>query len=82
MQVFYALKKLIEAMNEPSSLTDEQVMKTMSTTESMREQLKNHLKGLSRHPLSANRDVASAQEMETPSLDDLQSLIDELLQDR
>ncbi|MEQ9668733.1 hypothetical protein [Coleofasciculus sp. G2-EDA-02] len=85
MQVFYALKKLIEAMNEPSSLTDEQVTQIMSKTESKREQLKAHLKGLiqrSRHKSSAKGEAASTQETDTPSLDDLQSLIDELLQDR
>jgi chemosensory pili system protein ChpA (sensor histidine kinase/response regulator) len=81
MQVFYALKKLIRAMNEPSGLTDEQVTQILSTTESMREQLKDHLKELSRQPSSANLDTASAEETEVLSLDDLQSLIDELLQD-
>ncbi|MEQ9000111.1 MAG: hypothetical protein RID53_26820 [Coleofasciculus sp. B1-GNL1-01] len=84
MQVFYALKKLIDGMKEPSNLTDEQVTHIIATTESMREQLKDHLKGLiqrSRHQSSANLDTESAPETEALSIDDLQSLIDELLQD-
>jgi len=84
MQVFYALKKLIDGMKEPSSLTDKQVTQIIATTESMREQLKDHLKGLiqrSRHQSSANLDTESAPETEALSIDDLQSLIDELLQD-
>jgi len=82
MQVFYSLKKLIRAMNAPSNLTDDQVRHITSTTESMKEQLKDHLKGLSRHPSSAHREAVSTEETEILSLDDLQSLIDELLEDR
>lgn len=85
MEVFYIWKELIQAMNQPSNLTDEEVRQIIVTTQSMREQLKNHLKGLierSRQTTLTDVEAASVEKMETPSVEELQSLIDELLQER
>ncbi|MBE9129014.1 MULTISPECIES: hypothetical protein [unclassified Coleofasciculus] len=84
IQVFYTLKKLIEAMSESSGLTDEQVMQVMTEMESVRESLKIHLKELiyrSRQVNDSDKAVASDAADDVPTVDELQVLIDELLID-
>jgi chemosensory pili system protein ChpA (sensor histidine kinase/response regulator) len=84
MQVFYALKDLIEQLNEPYSLKDERAAQVMSEVELIKEAFIEHLKVLVKRSHSANQpEVASAPDSadDIPSLEDLQSLIDELLLD-
>jgi chemosensory pili system protein ChpA (sensor histidine kinase/response regulator) len=81
MQVFYALKQLIEPLNEPSGLTDDKVAQVMSEMELVRTALMNHLNWLVKQSRSANPSemaIASDSSDDLLSLEDLQSVIDEL----
>ena len=81
MELFYALKALIEPLREPSGLTDEQVAQIMSGIESVREALMAHLNVLVKrsHSASYSREVLmSDSEDDLPSLEDLETLIDNL----
>lgn len=84
MQVLYALKNLIEPLRESSSLTDERIAQVMSEIESIRNALMVHLNGLVRQSRSASHpEIAIASDLthDVPTLEDLESLIDELLLD-
>jgi len=81
MQVFDKLKRLIEQLEEPSGLSDDRATQVMSEIEPTRKALMAHLNWLVQQSHSANKpEVAiafdSADDM--TSLEDLESLIDDL----
>jgi chemotaxis protein histidine kinase CheA len=81
MQVFDKLKRLIEQLGEPSGLSDDRATQVMSEIEPTRKALMAHLNWLVQQSHSANKpEVAiafdSADDM--TSLEDLESLIDDL----
>ena len=90
IQVFYALKALIEQLREPSSLTHENTEKVMFEVKLTRKALMEHLNGLVRgSALSSSASLSrnsNASEIaivpdasdNIPSLEDLESVIDEL----
>jgi len=81
MQVFYTLKELIEPLNQPSGLTDEKVGQVMSEVESVRRALMAHLNVLVNQSHRANYSkiaLTSDSLDDIPSLEDLESLIDNL----
>ncbi|HAA28759.1 MAG TPA: hypothetical protein DCE56_15065 [Cyanobacteria bacterium UBA8553] len=81
MQVFYALKDLVGHLSESSGLTDEKAAQVMSEIEPVKESLIAHLNWLVKDSCPICRSeiaIASDSPEEIPSLDDLQSLIDEL----
>ena len=84
MQVFYALKELVGQLSESSGLTDEKAAQVMSEIEPVRDALMAHLNWLVNQSCPRSQlEVAIAPDSadEIPSLDDLQSLIDDLLLD-
>jgi chemosensory pili system protein ChpA (sensor histidine kinase/response regulator) len=81
MQVFYALKALIEPLKEPSSLANDKAQQVMSEIEPIQAALTAHLNRLikrSRHAYSSDMMIASDLGDKVPTLEDLQLLIDEL----
>jgi chemosensory pili system protein ChpA (sensor histidine kinase/response regulator) len=84
MEVFYTLNSLIEQLREPSSLTEAQAKQVMSEIELIREALMAHVNWLVKESRSANlREVPLLPDSADgiSSLEDLESLIDELLLD-
>jgi len=84
MQVFYTLNSLIEQLMEPSRLTEAQAKQVMSEIELIREALMAHVNWLVKESRTDNslevpRLPDSADDIS--SLEDLESLIDELLLD-
>ena len=84
MQVFYTLKELIEQLREPSGFKDDRAEQVMSQVELTRKALMAHLNWLVQQAHSTNSlEVAIApNEDEVYSLEDLESLIDNLSLDR
>jgi chemosensory pili system protein ChpA (sensor histidine kinase/response regulator) len=85
MQVFYTLKELIEQLREPSVLKDDKAKQVMSEVELTRKALMAHLNWLvkqSHHTNSLEVAIAPDIEDEVYSLEDLESLIDNLSLDR
>ncbi|HEY9631849.1 MAG TPA: hypothetical protein V6D14_00485 [Coleofasciculaceae cyanobacterium] len=81
MQVFYTLKELIEQLGEPSGLTDEKATQVISEIEPTRKALMAHLNCLIQRSHSGNHletAIASDLAEDVPSLEDLESLIDNL----
>ena len=84
MQVFYALKELIEPLREPSGLTEDKAKQVMSEIESVRKILMDHLNWLVKQSRGASHSsvaIAPESEDDLPSLEDLESVIDELSMD-
>jgi chemosensory pili system protein ChpA (sensor histidine kinase/response regulator) len=84
MQVFYALKALIEPLRESPGLTDEKAEQVMSEVELIRKALMEHLNFVVQRSRSADRTevaIASDSADNTSTLEDLESLIDELSMD-
>ncbi len=81
MQVFYALKELIESLRKPSCLTDEQTKQLMSEVELVKKALMEHLNELVQRSRRANpleMAITSEFDDDISSLEDLESIIDEL----
>jgi chemotaxis protein histidine kinase CheA len=81
IQVFYILKGLIEQLREPTSLTDDKAEQVISDLEPIRKTLMDHLHGLVHgSPNHKSSDVAIAPDLadDMCSLEDLESIIDEL----
>lgn len=84
MQVFYALKVLIDPLQEPSCLTNEKTQQVLSEVELTRKALMEHLNWIVQRSRHMNHDTAIAiaqdatQTDEVFSLEDLESVIDEL----
>lgn len=81
MQIFYALKELVGQLSESSDSLDEKAAQVMSEIEPVRESLRAHLNGLIKQSFPMSRTeiaIASDSADDIPSLDDLQSLIDDL----
>lgn len=84
MQVFYALKVLIDPLKEPSCLTNEKTQRVMSELEITRKALMEHLNWIVQRSRNMNHytEIAIAEDStltdEVFSLDDLESVIDEL----
>jgi chemosensory pili system protein ChpA (sensor histidine kinase/response regulator) len=81
MQVFHALKALIEPLKSPSSIREEQAQKVISEIEPIQKALMAHLNGLIKRSRNANSsDITFTADLEDeiPTLEDLQLLIDEL----
>lgn len=82
MQVFYTLKTLIEQLRDPAELTDAQAEQVISEIDLKRKALMEHLNGLVQRSRGANQpDVTPLQDFdddEACSLEDLESVIDEL----
>lgn len=82
MQVFYTLKRLIEQLREPAELTDAQAEQAIVEVELNRKAFMEHLNGLVQRSRAANRlNVTPLQgfaDDEACSLEDLESVIDEL----
>ncbi len=77
MQVFYTLKELVGQLGESSGLTDDQATQVMSEIEPVRAALMS-LVNQSSSISGSEVAIASDSPDEIPSLEDLQSLIDEL----
>lgn len=84
MQVFYDLKALIDPLKEPSCLTNEKTQQVLSEVELTRKALMEHLNWIvqrSRH-MNHYTEIAIAQDSTSTddlfSLEDLESVIDEL----
>lgn len=81
MQVFYTLKALIDQLREPSTVMDEKATQVISEIEPIRRVLMAHLNGLIQQShLKTRLEVAIASDSvdDFPSLEDLESVIDEL----
>jgi chemotaxis protein histidine kinase CheA len=81
MQVFYTLKELVESLREPSTLTDDKAAQVMSELELIRKAFREHLNGLVQRSRSTNLlEVAIISDMsdDLSTLEDLESLIDNL----
>lgn len=81
MQVFYALKELVGQLSESPGLTNDKATQIMSEIEPVKEALTAHLNRLVQQscPISLSASaIASDSADDIPSLEDLQSLIDEL----
>lgn len=84
MQVFYDLKALIDPLKEPSGLTNEKIQQVLSEVELTRKAFMEHLNWLVQRSHSMNNDseMEMAQDATEAddifSLEDLESVIDEL----
>jgi len=84
LQVFHTLKELIEQLKEPSGLTDDKATQAIAELEPIRKALMVHLNGLVQRSHTKNHlesAIALDSTEDVPSLEDLESVIDELSTD-